>query len=87
MKRRLEREAIHNSEFFKENYTGSLDLTFLDAELAAVESEHLSLVIKDLGEYFRLKIPLIVQRIVWTVHKDGLLAGVAMDVDETSDWV
>lgn len=34
-------EAVHDVELFPEDDTGRLELTFLDTELARVESEHL----------------------------------------------
>jgi len=38
---RLQGETVHDTEFLPEDDTGRFELTFLDAELARVETEHL----------------------------------------------
>ena len=38
---RLQGETVHDVEFLPQDDTGRLELAFLDAELARVETEHL----------------------------------------------
>ena len=87
MKARFKRETVHDPEFLEKHHSCRLDFALLDSELAAVEPEHLGLVVEDLGEHFRLEVSLVVERVVGPVHEDRFLARVPMDVDEASDGV
>ena len=87
MERCLKCETIHDPELLEQNDPSRLNLALLNPKLTAIESEHLGLVVEDLGEHLGLQVSLIVQRVVRTVHEHGFLARVPMDVYETGNRV
>lgn len=83
----LKCEAVHDVEFAPKYHSCGPLLGLLDAELAGIESEHLALLRHQLRDDSHLQVSRIVDRVAWSVHKDILLAAVAVHVDERQDLV